>query len=79
MTNVVATDHEDDFLGDVGGVVSDALQMFRHPHHAKSSRHVVRMLGDVVAHLRNDGAAMLVYGAPCSMSWTSSVMDASSF
>src|SRR5690349_12618015 len=60
MAYVFTTDHEDDLLGDVRGVVRDSFDVFCNFDDADRGRDVLRVSRHEIRHPREDGAVRRV-------------------
>ncbi|HEV2985578.1 MAG TPA: hypothetical protein VGX46_14385 [Vicinamibacterales bacterium] len=61
MPDVIATEHENVLLGDVCGVVGDALQVLCHPDRPEAGSNLACMLRHSTGHHRDDGCASLIH------------------
>lgn len=60
MADVVSSHHEDDGLGDVGGVIGDTFEILGHANDAKARFDLVRLHRHEIDHFRNHRRAEVV-------------------
>ena len=62
MANIIAFDHVNNMLGDVSGVVTDALQRAQRPHDAHDPGYAFRVFDHIGNHFPQSGTVLKIHG-----------------